>query len=80
MSSGSGMKYVGADSQITAERERMQKQDAVDPWSNPAVAAEADKNSQQDRQRKQQPVETDTLAEWLLEPEPRPSGVCLVIA
>lgn len=80
MSSGSGRKYVGADSQITAERERMQKQDAVDQWSNPAIAAEADNRSQQDRQRKQQPVDPDTLAEWMLEPEPRPSGVCLVIA
>ncbi len=80
MSSGNGRKYVGADIQTTAERERMQKRDVVDQWSNPAVAAEADNDSQQDRQRKQQPVEPDALAEWMLEPEPRPSGVCLVIA
>ena len=80
MSSGNGMEYVGENSQVTAERERMQKQDGIDKRSDPAVAAEADQENQRAKQRKQQPEEPDTLAEWLLDPEPRPSGVCLVIA
>lgn len=80
MSSGSGMEYVGANSQLTAERERMQQQEVVDKRSNPAVAAEADHENQRARQRKQQPEEPDALAEWMLDTEPRPSGVCLVIA
>ena len=80
MSSGSGREYVGADSQLTAERERMHKKDGIDKRSDPAATAEADHENQQARQRKQQPVEPDVLAEWMLEPESRPSGVCLVIA
>ena len=80
MSSGYDMEYVGENSQVTAERERMQKQDVADKRSDPAVAAEAEHENQRANQRKQQPEEPDTLAEWLLDPEPRPSGVCLVIA
>lgn len=80
MSSGYGIEHVGENSQLTAERERMQKKDGIDKRSDPAGTAEADHESQQARQCKQQPEEADALAEWLLDPEPRPSGVCLVIA
>lgn len=80
MSSGYGMEYVGKNSQLTAERERMKKHEVVDKRSNPAIAAEADHENQRARQRKQQPEEPDSLAAWMLDPEPRPSGVCLVIA
>ncbi len=80
MSSGYGMEHVGKNSQLTAERERMQEQEVVDKRSNPAVAAEADHEKQQARQRKQQPEAPESLAAWLVDSESRPSGVCLVIA
>ena len=80
MSSQGGAQQVGTTSHSTAKWERMTQRSTTSIQSNPALTAETENDNQQDHPQAVHPVEPADRAEWILEPEPQPSGVCLLIA